>query len=136
MLRPHIPLAALCLAAACATQQAPHEVPIACDLSVFTPAERRAHSALFEEVVLGQARSIEELEDGYVYHYTYPADSELLLVLSRWVANERRCCPFLWFGLEVEPEGGELLLRLRGREGVKALLAAELDARGALSRVH
>lgn len=43
-----------------------------------------------------------------------------------FVTNERRCCPFIRFELDVTAEQGPLTLRLTGRPGVKAVLAAEL----------
>jgi len=39
---------------------------------------------------------------------------------------EARCCPFLTFGIEVEPKGKTVRLRLTGAKGVKALLESEL----------
>lgn len=125
-----------CASAPASGMASANQPPIACDLSVFTPTERRAHIALYDQVVLGQAHSIHELSDGYSYYYTYPADSDLLAKLSHWIGGERKCCPFLKFGLELEPLGGALVLRLWGPEGVKALLASELEARGALTRVQ
>lgn len=41
--------------------------------------------------------------------------------------NERRCCPFLAFAIELPPGEGALTLRLAGPEGVREFLAAELD---------
>lgn len=40
--------------------------------------------------------------------------------------NERLCCPFFRFGLEIEPNSGPLWLRLTGSEGVKEILRSML----------
>jgi hypothetical protein len=78
---------------------------------------------------MGRAVSVEEHADGYVLRY--PAEASLFLELARWAADERRCCPFFTFGLELEPEGGDLRLRLAGSAEMKALLGEQLDQKGA-----
>jgi hypothetical protein len=45
---------------------------------------------------------------------------------AEFIANERLCCPFFGFAVEVGPEGGALWLRLTGREGIKPFIQAEL----------
>ena len=67
------------------------------------------------------------LPDGYAYRF----DADAFDDVARWVANERRCCPFLTFALELSPEGGPLWARLTGPEGTRAFLDAELPAPGA-----
>ena len=49
----------------------------------------------------------------------------MLFRSARFVANERRCCPFLTFTLELAPDGGPLWLRLTGPAGTRAFLEAE-----------
>ena len=54
--------------------------------------------------------------------------------VARWIANERLCCPFLRFTLDVAPAGGALTMTLSGPEGTRAFLDAELFAAAQVSR--
>ncbi len=47
--------------------------------------------------------------------------------IARFVENERLCCPFFNFDLEVEAHGGPLWLRLTGEGDIKALLLTTLS---------
>ena len=97
--------------------------PFACDMTALEPPTRQQHiattQALFEAVEF-----VDELPNGYAFRL--PNESEVLMRVARFVANERRCCPFFGFGLELEPENGPLWLRLTGREGVKPFIIAEI----------
>jgi hypothetical protein len=48
--------------------------------------------------------------------------------VAEFIANERLCCPFFGFTVEVEPQGGALWLHLTGRDGVKSFIQAEVGA--------
>ena len=48
--------------------------------------------------------------------------------VAEFIANERLCCPFFGFTVEIEPEGGALWLHLTGRDGVKPFIQAEVGA--------
>lgn len=95
---------------------------LACDLTVLDPPTRAAHIALGTYLLGEGAQVREELPDGYAFRYP----PELYDQVIAFVANERRCCPFLRFTLQLEPDGGLLTLSMTGREGVKAILQAEL----------
>jgi hypothetical protein len=85
-----------------------------------------AQHARYEEIRQQWQASIQEmhdLPDGYALRF--PPETALLLALAEFVALERLCCPFLRFEIVLEAEGAALWLRLGGREGVKAFLAAE-----------
>jgi hypothetical protein len=47
--------------------------------------------------------------------------------LMRWIDLERRCCPFLRFVVEIEPDHGPTWLRLTGGPGVKDFPRAEVN---------
>jgi hypothetical protein len=55
-----------------------------------------------------------------------PNETGLLRKAVDFIANERLCCPFFGFTLEIEPEGGALWLRLIGPEGIKLFIRAEM----------
>lgn len=65
-----------------------------------------------------------ELPDGYAFRL--PNDATLLLKTAAFIMRERLCCPFFGFGVEVEPEGGPLWLRLTGGDAIKAFIRAEI----------
>jgi hypothetical protein len=98
------------------------ESPFACVMDAIEPSARGPHlenaKRLFASVT-----EVKELADGYAFRL--PA--ELLLDVARFVELERLCCPFFGFFIEVESEGGEVILRLTGREGVKDFVKAEVN---------
>lgn len=100
------------------------ELPIACDLTAFTPEQRQRHIDLGRR--LEQAvQEVQELADGYAFRYT-PHDT-LWSDAAEYVDLERRCCPFFTFTLKREV-GGDVWLLLTGSEDVKAFLATQLPA--------
>jgi hypothetical protein len=92
--------------------------PIACDLTAIEPAERSAHQALAGHLLREAVLETRELVDGYAFRF--PA--ELYPEIVGFIANERRCCAFFTFALEVAPDHGPIWLRITGPEGVKAIL--------------
>lgn len=97
------------------------EIPIACDLSAIPADLREAHIALarqlFSEAVLQQ----QELTDGYAFRFG-PDEYQKV---ATFIADERLCCPFFHFSLEVAPARGPLWLRITGGEGVKEFIGSE-----------
>jgi hypothetical protein len=102
--------------------QEPGVPPLACVPGAIPAADRPAHFALIRHLFGEVAEGREALADGYAFRFP-PAALESL---ARFVANERKCCPFLTFVLEVSPAEGPLRLRLTGPEGTPAFLEAEL----------
>lgn len=99
-----------------------NDSPIACDLSAFSDSEREAH-LIDSQRLFAQVRSVRHLSNGLAFQL--PNDAETLPQAARFMADERRCCPFFRFTLDVEPDGGPMWLSLSGREGVKEFLQAE-----------
>jgi hypothetical protein len=99
------------------------ELPIACNLTAIPAEQLVQHKTTAEQIFLavGETR---ELPDGYAFRL--PETSEMLLKAAEFVSNERLCCSFFSFTLEVEPQGGPLWLKLRGSEGVKPFIQAEV----------
>lgn len=115
------------MSAADATTAAPHP-PLACAAAAIPAAERPAHRALASRLFAAGAADRRDAADGYLYRL----DAARLEEVARWIANERRCCPFLAFALEVGPDDAPLRLRITGPPGTRELLDAELHApRGA-----
>jgi hypothetical protein len=101
-----------------------HQVPIvACVPSAIEPAERTAHFVLARKLFEVQPGTREALPNGLAFRL--PSDS--LNAVARFVANERKCCPFITFEITVEPGDGAVSLRMTGPDGTRAVLEAELD---------
>jgi hypothetical protein len=99
------------------------ESPFACDMTAIAAAERSAHIATIENL-FRSVRSSRELPDGYAFEL--PNESDTLLTAAQFIVNERLCCPFFDFALEIEREGGAVWLSLKGRDGVKPFILAEV----------
>jgi len=97
--------------------------PFVCDMNAIDPAERERHIATAIEVFRA-VQLIQELPNGYAFRL--PNETSLLLKTAEFIANERLCCPFFGFKVEIEPEGGPLWLHLTGSEGVKPFIQAEI----------
>ena len=106
-----------------------HDLPIACDLTAIPAHARQRH--IEEELRIFQiASEVRELANGYAFRFA----PEMLLPLAHLVENERRCCPFFAFTLELTPGGGPLWLHLTGGEGVKEFTRTLVnDAQGSLA---
>ena len=95
---------------------------LACVPGAIPAGERPAHCALAARLFSEAARERRDVPNGYAFRFEAEAFDEV----ARFVANERRCCPFLTFALEVSPDAGPLWLRLSGPAGTREFLDAEL----------
>ncbi|HEU0297597.1 MAG TPA: hypothetical protein VFR47_32950 [Anaerolineales bacterium] len=100
------------------------QIPLACNMSVFTPAERELHiqttKELFESV-----QAIRNAEHGY--EFNFPNSSETITSMAEFISRERLCCPFLEFTLKVPPGDEPITLLLTGPEGTQDFLRAEFS---------
>ena len=99
--------------------------PIACSLSGPDLAQRRRELA---GDVLGKALRVKDLDDGY--ELVFPGNAGWATKLVALIDAERACCPFFTFELRFEPHGGRISLRVRGPEGTKEFVKAELMEAG------
>jgi len=97
-------------------------LPLACNLAAIAANERPAHYERADHLMSQAIQERLELADGYAFRYQ--ADDYADLVA--FVGNERLCCPFFHFTLEVSPAQGPIWLRITGGEGVKAFFVATL----------
>lgn len=96
---------------------------LACDLTAIPASVREAHIITAPQL-FASAQEIQELPTGYAIRFQNEAGR--FAAIAKYIENERLCCPFFNFGLEVESNSGALWLRLTGGEGVKELLHATL----------
>ena len=99
------------------------ESPLACNMLALDPEGRKRHKAVSERM-RAAIKEAQELPDGYAFRFS--AEQDTILLVSEFISRERLCCPFFRFELIAEQEDGPLWLRLRGREGVKEFIKAEL----------
>ena len=98
------------------------DLPIACSLPQAEQAER---GELIAGEIFAGADQVDELPDGYAFRFA--ATEDRIAGLLRFIAAERRCCPFFTFELAFAPDHGPVWLRLRGPEGAKAVVEAMLQ---------
>ena len=96
---------------------------LACDLTAIPASEREAHITTAPQL-FQEAQEIQELPSGYAIRFQN--EPGRFAAIAKYIENERLCCPFFNFGLEVGSNSGALWLRLTGGEGVKELLYATL----------
>src|SRR5450631_2697378 len=92
---------------------------LACDLEALSPTEREQQAATFEQL-RHLVLAVEELPAGWALRL--PTSDDTLQLVLAFIANERRCCPFFDFTLNVTADAGPTWLRLTGRAGVKEFL--------------
>jgi len=94
---------------------------LACDPTGIAAEARPGHFALARRLFTEGVRERREWREGYAFCF----DTDALEDVARFVANERKCCPFLDFEIAVQ-SAGPVWLRLAGPAGTRAFLDAEL----------
>ena len=97
--------------------------PLACDLTAI-PSDVREEHVISAPQLFALAQEVQELPNGYAIRFAN--EPGRFMSIAKFIENERLCCPFFSFGLEVEPNSGPLWLRLTGGEGVKEMLQTTL----------
>jgi hypothetical protein len=108
------------------------ESSFACVMNAIDPEKRQQHVET-SKYLFHLVHEIRELTNGYAFRLENEPD--VLVKLAEFISLEKLCCPFFGFTIAVEPEGGDLWLRLTGREGVKAFIQAEIGEFLGQSRV-
>ncbi|PJZ48828.1 hypothetical protein [Leptospira saintgironsiae] len=98
------------------------EMPIACNLTVFTSEERRSH-ILRSEKVLDRAKGFLESEEGLELYFDHSLFAE---ELREWFSKEQQCCPFLEFKLEKNQNGHTIKIS-SSKDGIDFFRSAFLN---------
>jgi len=98
-----------------------NEVVFACDMSALEPGQRTEHHDVMR-TLFGAVVSVQPVDDGY--RFMLEDEDEVLALVGRFIALERRCCPFFDFGLHVAA-GQAPGLVVRGPAGVEPFIQAE-----------
>lgn len=111
--------------AAITDQHQADERPLACAMTAGAPLGRTGDQALVALLVAGSAEEVRELLAGYAWRFA----GECYPEVAAFVADERRCCPFLIFVLTIAPDGGPLWPCLTGGGEIKGFLQADSVSR-------
>ena len=95
---------------------------VACAPMAIPADERSSHFALGRVLLSERALSKQLLDDGYVFTFANKDFRDL----ARFIGNERLCCPFMTFTLEIPHSDGPLSLRMTGPVGTREVIDAEL----------
>ena len=96
---------------------------LACDLTAIPKDVREEHVSTAPQL-FAAAQEVQELPNGYAIRFLN--EPGRFMGIAKFIENERLCCSFFNFGLDIEPNSGPLWLRLTGDEGVKELLQTTL----------
>ena len=100
------------------------DTPLVCNMGIFTPAQRESHIWTTTQLIRA-VRSVQEVENGY--EFTFPNETEFISRIAEFISNERLCCPFLQFRLNVLANSEPISLVLTGPMGTQEFLRAEFD---------
>ena len=98
------------------------DTPLACNMDVFTSAQRESHIQTTTQLVQA-IQSIQEIENGY--EFIFPNETKFISRIAEFISNERLCCPFLKFTLNVFANSEPISLSLIGPIGTQEFLRAE-----------
>jgi hypothetical protein len=99
-------------------------IPLVCNMGVFTPAQRDSHIQTTTELVQA-ILSVQEVKNGY--QFTFPNETEFITKIAEFISNERLCCSFLEFSLNIISTSEPVSLSLTGPNGTQEFLQAEFD---------
>ena len=101
-----------------------NSIPLACDMNVFTSAEREQHIQTTRDLFAG-VQGIRDVDCGY--EFSLPNGTSSIVKLAEFISNERKCCPFLEFTLKIPSENEAIALTLTGPEGTQEFLQEEFS---------
>src|SRR5215213_5215296 len=100
------------------------DIHLACNMGVFTPSQREAHVQTTTELIQA-VQSVQDIENGY--EVRFPNETEFISKIAEFISNERLCCPFVEFTLNVVSNSELVFLSLTGPLGTQEFLLAEFN---------
>lgn len=98
------------------------DTPLVCNMDVFTSAQRESHIRTTTELIRA-IQSVQGVENGY--ELWFPNETEFIIQIAEFISNERLCCPFLKFNLNVASDKEPVSFTLTGPIGTQEFLRAE-----------
>lgn len=99
------------------------EQALACDLTAI-PSDVREEHVLTAPQLFAAAQEVQDLPNGFAIRFAN--EPGRIMAIAKFIENERLCCSFFHFGLDIEPNNGPIWLKLTGGEGVKEILQTTL----------
>lgn len=96
-----------------------NERPLVCNLGTIDEQQRPEHERNTREL-FAEIDEVRELDEGYAFRI--PAHTDSLVRAARFMALERRCCPFFEFSISVQSNDGPGWLELRGTPRIKQFI--------------
>ena len=106
-----------------AITEAVNKSHVTCNLTALNGEQRDRHRTVTRRV-MSEIQEIKELSNGYSLRL--PPGHFMIQAAAEFITLEQKCCEFMGFKLDIEPNNGPLWLALTGGAGVKELLRAEL----------
>jgi hypothetical protein len=100
------------------------EIPLGCNMDVFTPSQREAHIQTTTELIQA-LQNVQEIKNGY--EFRFPNETDFIARIAEFISNERLCCPFLKFTLNIISNSEPVSLSLTGPIGTQEFLRAEFN---------
>jgi hypothetical protein len=100
------------------------DTPLACNMDVFTPAQRESHIQTTTDLIQA-VQGVQEVENGY--EFKFPNESGYITKIAEFISNERLCCPFLRLTLNIVSNSEPISLSLDGPIGTQEFLRAEFN---------
>lgn len=98
----------------------------ACNMNAMTKEQRKRQSQFLTPALHSQRLAAKEVLDGY--DFLFPSDAHTLQLVAEWIGNERLCCPFFTFDIQLKTGAEPMVLHISGPEGVKQFIRAEIPA--------
>jgi hypothetical protein len=98
------------------------DTPLVCNMDVFNPAQRESHIRTTTELIRAVQR-VNGVENGY--ELQFPNETEFITQIAEFISNERLCCPFLKFSLNIVSNIEPVSLSLTGPTGTQEFLRLE-----------
>ena len=95
---------------------------LVCNMRVFTPPQLESHIQTTKQLIQA-VQAVQEVVNGYAF--TLPNETEIISRISEFISNERLCCPFLKFTLNVLSSSEPISLALTGPIGTREFLRTE-----------
>lgn len=95
---------------------------VACTL---TEEQERERSEQEFPVLISTYEGTEERDDGYTL--LFDGTDEALSAVATFVGNERRCCSFAEYTIDISPPYEKTRLTITGPDGTKATFSGLLD---------
>ena len=96
--------------------------PFACQLSEPELIKRKAE---LQKEIFSKVKNIEEVSEGYVFHFEDKED--FLLKLVDYILAEKKCCPFFNQELSIKANQGGISWKISGTSEVKEMLKIILE---------